>query len=146
MIPDAQQRIDAVANEQPPFGLLLGTRIVSASLDEVVAEMEATPELGNRNGVLHGGVIMGFADNVGGTASFINRGEGEGSTTLESKTNFMRSVPVGDVLRATARVLHRGRSTLVLQITVTRGDGKVAAITMQTQMRLPGKTFANGQA
>lgn len=128
----------AIAEDQPPFGRLIGMRIVSAHPDEVIAEAVATPELGNRNGVVHGGAVMGFADNIGGTTSFLNRAEGEGSTTLESKTNFLRAVPMGDTMRATCKVLHRGRSTIVLQTTVTRGDGKVAAITLQTQMRLPG--------
>lgn len=138
------ERLLAIAEDQPPFGRLLGMRIISATPDEVVAEVDATPDLGNRNGVVHGGAVMGFADNIGGTASFLNREEGEGSTTLESKTNFLRAVPPGDVMRGTSKILHRGRSTLVIQITITRGDGKVAAITTQTQMRLPGKTFGNG--
>ena len=36
-------------------------------------------------------------------------------------------------------MLHRGRSTMVWQTRVTRGDGKLAAIVTQTQLVLSGK-------
>ena len=104
--------------------------------------MLVTPELINRNGVLHGGAIMALADNLGGTGAFINLAEGQGTTTIESKTNFLRAVPAGDVLRALSIPLHRGRTTQVWQTTLYRGDGKVAAIVTQTQMVLPGKAEA----
>lgn len=131
-----QRRIDEIANAQPPFSDLLGMRIISADAERIQAEMEVVPALVNRNGVLHGGALMGFADNLGGTASFINLAEGEGTTTIESKTNFLRAIPAGDVARADCVRLHKGRTTMVWQTTISRGDGKVAAIVMQTQMIL----------
>lgn len=127
-------RLDAIAGAQPPFGQLLGVRIVSAGVDEVVAEMQVAPALANRNGVLHGGALAGFVDNLCGTASFLNLAEGEGTTTIESKTNFLRAVEIGDVVRGVCVRLHKGRRTMVWQITTTRGDGKVASTTIQTQM------------
>lgn len=128
--------IDAIANAQPPFPLHIGARIVSAALDRVVGELLVTPELGNRNGVLHGGAIMAFADNLGGTASFLNLKPGQSTTTVDSKTSFFRSVPIGEVLRGVCEPLHRGRRTMVWQTTLTRADGKVAALVIQTQMTL----------
>lgn len=132
----ACDRTDEIAREQPPFAQLLGIRIVSATPDRVVAEIDVTPELGNRNGVLHGGALMGFADNIGGTAAFLNLATGEGTTTVESKTNFFRAVPVGDTVRATCIPLNKGRKTMVWQTNVNRGDGKLAAIVTQTQLIL----------
>lgn len=131
-----RQRINAIANAQPPFAELLGVRIVSVDVEKVVAEMEVVPALANRNGVLHGGALIGFADNLGGTASFVNLGKGAGTTTMESKTNFFRAVAVGDVVRGECARLHKGRSTMVWQITLTRGDGKPVAVVIQTQMIL----------
>ncbi|MGO4838662.1 PaaI family thioesterase, partial [Rhizobiaceae sp. 2RAB30] len=83
-----RSRLEEIAWDQPPFSQLLGIRILSAKADEVVAEFEATPALGNRNGVLHGGALMGVADNIGGTAASLNLAPGESTTTVESKTNF----------------------------------------------------------
>ena len=102
----------------------------------IVAEFEATPALGNRNGVLHGGALMGVADNIGGTAASLNLAPGESTTTVESKTNFFRAVPIGDTVRATAICLHKGRKTMVWQTSITRGDGKLAAMVTQTQLVL----------
>lgn len=125
-----------MAEEQPKFSLVLGFRLISATLDEVVAEMPAIEELSNRNGVLHGGAIMGFADNLGGTAATINLRSGEATTTIESKTNFIRPIRIGDVAHGRCVALHRGRTTQIWQTTITRRDGKVAAIVTQTQMVL----------
>ncbi|MFT4011976.1 MAG: PaaI family thioesterase [Paracoccus sp. (in: a-proteobacteria)] len=116
------------------FSLLLGFRMVSTQPDELRAEMPATEQLSNRNGVLHGGAILGFADNLGGTAALINLKPGQATTTIESKTNFLRPIRVGDTAHGLCVPLHKGRTTMVWQTTITRGDGKVAAIVTQTQM------------
>ncbi|MDS9466695.1 PaaI family thioesterase [Paracoccus sp. MBLB3053] len=123
-----------LAADQPEFSRFLGIRMISADRDEVRAEMTATRELSNRNGVLHGGAIMGFADNLGGTAATINLGQGQATTTLESKTNFLRPIRIGDVAIGRCVALHKGRKTMIWQTTISRGDGKVAAIVTQTQM------------
>jgi uncharacterized protein (TIGR00369 family) len=119
---------------QPPFARLLGAQIVEATWDRVVAEIVVREELTNRNGVLHGGAIMAIADNLGGAASFINIPAGASTTTIESKTNFFVAVPVGDKLRAECTPLHRGRTTMVWQTRIIRGDGRLAALVTQTQL------------
>lgn len=121
------------------FSLVLGFRLISAEPDELLAEMPATQELSNRNGVLHGGAIMGFADNLGGTAAIINLGPGQATTTLESKTNFLRPIRIGDTAHGRCIPLHKGHTTMIWQTTITRDDGKVAAIVTQTQMVMEWK-------
>lgn len=101
----------AIAADQPPFALVLGLKVTSTDPDRVEAEMIVTPELLNRNGVLHGGAIMALADNLGGTATFLNIAPDEGTTTVESKTNFFRAIAPGETVRAVSVPLHRGRST-----------------------------------
>jgi uncharacterized protein (TIGR00369 family) len=56
------------------------------------------------------------------------------TATIESKTNFFAAVPKGDTARAVCVPLHRGRTTIVLETRITRGDGKLAAIVTQTQL------------
>lgn len=129
-------RVREVAERQPPFARTLGVRLVRYGRDEVVAELEVTPELGNRNGVLHGGAIMAFADNLGGTAASLNLPEGAGTTTVESKTNFFRAVPIGTTVRGTCVPLHRGRTTSVWQTSVHDEQGRLAAVVTQTQLVL----------
>jgi len=131
---DADRRLQAVAAQQPPFAKLMGLTIVEVTRDRVVAEAVVREELTNRNGGLHGGAVMGIADNLGGTATFVNMPAGAGTTTIESKTNFFAAVPAGDIIRAECTPLHRGRTTMVWQTRIIRGDGKLAAIVTQTQL------------
>ena len=133
-IPRPAHLLQAVADLQPPFFRLLGAKIVEASPDRVVAELLVRDELANRNGSLHGGAVMAVADNLGGTATFLNLPAGAGTTTIESKTNFFAAVALGDTLRAECTALHRGRTTMVWQTRITRGDGRLAAIVTQTQL------------
>ena len=132
------------ADLQPPFADLLGMKVTHLSPDRVAAELLVREELGNRFGLLHGGAIMAFADNLGGTATVANLPDGARTTTIESKTNFFAGIPVGDTARAECTPLHRGRSTMVWQTRITRKDGKLAALVTQTQMVIPAGKSGSG--
>jgi 1,4-dihydroxy-2-naphthoyl-CoA hydrolase len=124
-------------DEQPPFAEFMGMKILEATPEKVTAEILVTNNLTNRNGVMHGGALMAFADNLGGTAATANLPAAGGSTaTIESKTNFFAGIPEGDVAKAECTPLHRGRTTTVWQTRITRGDGKLAAIVTQTQLMM----------
>src|SRR4051812_15164743 len=127
----------ADADLQPPFADLLGMKVTHLSPDRVVAELPVREDLGNRFGILHGGAIMAFADNLGGTATVANLPEGARTTTIESKTNFFAAIPVGDTARAECTPLHKGRTTMVWQTRIIRNDGKLAALVTQTQLVIP---------
>ena len=87
--------------------------------------------------VAHGGAIMSFADTLGGAAAFIGLpAEAKGTTTLESKTNFIAGAPAGSTLIGRCSLVHRGRRTQVWQTRVETEDGKLIALTSQTQMIL----------
>jgi 1,4-dihydroxy-2-naphthoyl-CoA hydrolase len=135
------QAVNPDANLQPPFAELLGMKITHISRDKVEAELLVRADLNNRFGVLHGGAVMALADNLGGTATVANLPAGGRTATIESKTNFFAAIPVGDTARAECTPLHRGRSTMVWQTRITRGDGKLCALVTQTQIvMLPEKS------
>jgi 1,4-dihydroxy-2-naphthoyl-CoA hydrolase len=138
----ASARLREIADMQPPFAGLLGAKIVEVSRDRVVAELLVREDLTNRNGGLHGGAAMAVADNLGGTAAFVNLPDGAGTTTIESKTNFFAAVALGDTIRAECTPLHRGRTTMVWQTRIFRGDGKLAAVVIQTQLVTPSRLGA----
>ena len=131
---DAADYVRLVADAQPPFSRLLGTKIIEVTRDRVVAEVLVREELTNGTGRLHGGALMAIADNLGGTATVMNMPKGANTTTIESKTNFFAAIPVGDTLRAECTPLHRGRTTMVWQTRISRGDGRLAALVTQTQL------------
>jgi uncharacterized protein (TIGR00369 family) len=131
--------------KQPPFANFMGMKVTHISPDRVEAELVVRDELENRFGVLHGGAVMALADNLGGTATMANLPDGARTATIESKTNFFAGIPVGDTARAECTPLHRGRTTMVWQTRITRGDGKLCALVTQTQIvMLPEKTKPAG--
>ena len=127
------------AFKQPPFADFLGLKITHTSAERVSAELPMREELNNRHNIMHGGAVMALADNLGGTCATANLPPGHTTTTIESKTNFFAPVPVGDVAYAECTPLHVGKSTIVLQTKVTRGDGRLCALVTQTQMVLKPK-------
>jgi len=122
-----------------PFSTLLGLTIVSVASDCVKAELPVREDLCTRPAVLHGGAVMAFADTLGAVATIANLPAGAGTTTIESKTNFFAAIPLGDTAKAECTPLHRGRTTMVWQTRITRGDGRLAAIVTQTQLVLAAK-------
>jgi 1,4-dihydroxy-2-naphthoyl-CoA hydrolase len=119
---------------QPPFAAFIGMKITHVSQDKIVAELVVREDLENRNGTLHGGAVMALADNLGGTATVANLPKGGRTATIESKTNFFAAIPAGDTARAECTPLHKGRTTMVWQTRITRGDGKLCALVTQTQI------------
>jgi uncharacterized protein (TIGR00369 family) len=84
-------------------------------------------------GLLHGGVVMALADSTGALCAFLNLPEAAaGTTTIESKTNFLRGVRGGH-LEARSTPLHTGRTVIVVVTDVVTDEGKLAARVTQTQ-------------
>ena len=119
-----------------PFARLLGIEFVSATLEKVVAELTVREELCTRPAVLHGGAIMAFADTLGAIGTILNLPEGAGTTTIESKTNFVAPAPVGTRVIGEATPVHRGRRTMLWQTRLSTPEGRLVALVMQTQLVL----------
>jgi 1,4-dihydroxy-2-naphthoyl-CoA hydrolase len=118
---------------------LLGVTFVEATPDRVVGTLVVRDDLCTIPGVLHGGAIMAFADTLGAFATAQHLVAGQGTTTIESKTNFLSAGRTGDTVRGECTSVHRGRRTMVWQTRVTAGDGKLIALTTQTQMILEAR-------
>jgi 1,4-dihydroxy-2-naphthoyl-CoA hydrolase len=114
---------------------LLGLRVVEATRERVVAELDHRDALTTLGGSLHGGTLMAVADTAGALGTVLNLPAGASTTTLESKTNFFAAARSG-IIRAEATPLHRGRRTMVWQTRVTDETGRLLSLTIQTQMVL----------
>jgi len=124
-------------NSKPmPLAVLMGVTFIEAEKDRVVATMVVREDLCTMNNIVHGGSIMALADTVGAAATVINLPEGAGTTTIESKTNFVGPAQAGTTLKATATPIHRGRRTQVWQTRLETDAGKLVAVVTQTQMVL----------
>ena len=129
--------IDRINANPLPFARLLGVEFISAEADALAARMPIKPEFCTLGGVAHGGAIMSFADTLGAAAAFINLpADGKGTTTLESKTNFIAAAPAGSTVIGRTTLVHRGKRTQIWQTRVVSEDEKILALVVQTQLNL----------
>jgi uncharacterized protein (TIGR00369 family) len=119
-----------------PFPTLMGVEVISATKDAVRASLMVRPDLCTAGNIMHGGAIMAFADTLGAIGTVLNIPREAGTTTIESKTNFLSAAREGTTVHAEATPIHVGKKTCVFQTRITREDGKLVAIVTQTQMVL----------
>lgn len=115
-----------------PFSVACGVEVDAASPDEVTGRMAWQEDRCTVAGMLHGGALMTLADSVGAICAFLNLPDGATTSTVESKTNFLRAIRGGHA-HATSRPLHAGRQTIVIQTEIRDDDGKLVAFVTQTQ-------------
>ncbi len=116
-----------------PLCAALGMRGITWTPELTEMELDWSASLTTTAGALHGGAVMALADAAGGACAAANLPEGAvGTSTIESKTNFLGAVRDG-TLRAISRPLHVGSTTIVVETELRRGDGKLVAKTTQTQ-------------
>ena len=129
--------LDKINAMKMPFAELKGVTFVEAEQDRVVARMLVRPDLCTLGHTIHGGAVMAFADSVGAAATVINLPpDAKGTTTIESKTNFVGGAKEGTTITAIATPVHRGRRTQVWQTRIEGENGKLVAVVTQTQMVL----------
>ena len=120
-----------------PFAKLMGITVTRAEPELIEAALEVRADLCTSGEILHGGAIMAFADSLGGLVTLMNLpADATGTATIESKTNFFRAARLGSHLTARTVPLHLGRTTHVLQTTISNEAGKSVASVTQTQIVL----------
>jgi 1,4-dihydroxy-2-naphthoyl-CoA hydrolase len=129
-------QLERINETKLPFAELLGIQFISASPARIVAEMTVREELCTIPAVLHGGAIMAFADTLGAMGTIANLPQGAGTTTIESKTNFVAPAPLGTKVIGETTPVHRGRRTMIWQTRISTAEGRLVALVTQTQLVL----------
>ncbi|MFE9022697.1 PaaI family thioesterase [Streptomyces sp. NPDC007808] len=124
-----------------PFAAHAGIELHEATPDRAVGSLSWTPDACTAGGILHGGALMTLADSVGAVCAYLNLPPGAATSTVESKTNFMRGVASGRV-QATARPLHVGGTLVVVQTDLRDDKDRLVGQTTQTQIVLAAKDRA----
>jgi uncharacterized protein (TIGR00369 family) len=118
------------------FPGLIGVEIDSVENGVVLGRMELDDKHLAPNGFLHAAAVVGLADTACGYGCFLSLPEGGiGFTTIELKTNFLRSVRTGTIA-CEARLVHGGRTTQIWDATVRDPDGRDMALFRCTQLVL----------
>jgi 1,4-dihydroxy-2-naphthoyl-CoA hydrolase len=116
-----------------PFAQTIGSELLEADPAGVRARIAWDESRCTAAGMLHGGVLMSLADSAAAVCAFLNLPDGaSGTTTVESKTNFMRAVREGMVM-ATSTPLHKGRRFVVVETELTDDQNRLVAKVTQTQ-------------
>ena len=121
----------------PLFPGLMGIQLMEVTPERVVASMDVRPDLCTTGKALHGGAIMAFADTLGAVATIANLPKDTRTTTIESKTNFLRAAPEGTRITGECTAFHRGKTTMVWQTQIKTDSGKLCAVVIQTQLVIP---------
>ncbi len=102
----------------------------------VTARMEVGTHHLAPNGYLHAAAVVALADTACGYGCILSLPEGAvGFTTIELKTNFLRTTRDG-AIACEARLVHGGRTTQLWDATVTTPDGRTLALFRCTQLVL----------
>jgi 1,4-dihydroxy-2-naphthoyl-CoA hydrolase len=119
-----------------PFAQLMGATFSTVAPEEVRARLDWSPQVCTSGRRIHGGAVMALADSSGAICAFLNLpAAAKATTTVESKTNFLRGVTAG-FIEATSRPLHIGRTVIVVETDVRDADDKLVARVTQTQLVL----------
>jgi len=120
-----------------PFSTLIGVEVTAASADEIKGELQVDKNLCTSGNILHGGAIMAFADSLGAIGAFMSLPEGaKGTTTIESKTNFLGAAPQGERVFAITTPVKKGARLSVWQTDIRLENGRQVALVTQTQLVL----------
>jgi uncharacterized protein (TIGR00369 family) len=124
----------------------LGIEALDIEDDYARGRIQVGPRHLHPGGFVHGGVWTALGDTVAAWATFRAIPPGWDFTTIELKLNVFSAGRNGDEIVAEARVLHPGRSTVVVEVRINRirdGVSKLAANLVVSQFVIPpGDHFA----
>ncbi len=121
--------------DPPPIATTLGIRLESVGEGTAVATMKVDSRFYNPMGTVHGGILTDLADLSVGVAAATLLKDDESFTTLELKINFLRPV-FETILRAEAKVVHKGKTIAVVETILKNSEGKDVARAIATQFIL----------
>jgi uncharacterized protein (TIGR00369 family) len=110
----------------------LGLKLVEAGGGTATVDMTATEDMANHSGFVHGGMISTLADSAMGRALRTLKPGVVRAMSFDLKLNFISAAKIGETLRATGRVVHAGRRTVVTECRVEGPGDKLVATASAT--------------
>ena len=110
----------------------LGLELVDSGEGYATVSMTATEDMANHSGFVHGGMISTLADSAMGRSLRTLEPGVARAVSFDLKLNFINAAKVGETLRATGRVIHAGKRTMVAECRVEGRDGRLIATASAT--------------
>jgi uncharacterized protein (TIGR00369 family) len=122
----------------------LGLELVNSGEGYATVEMTATEDMANHSGFVHGGMISTLADSAMGRSLRTVQPGVARAMSFDLKLNFINAAKVGETLRATGRVIHAGKRTMVAECRVEGREGRLIATASATFAVTREKGIAEG--
>ena len=110
----------------------MGLKLVESGEGSAVVDMTTTEDMANHSGFVHGGIISTLADSAMGRSLRTQKPSVTRAMSFDLKLNFMNAAKIGETLRATGKVIHAGRRTVVTECRVEGKDGRLIATASAT--------------
>lgn len=109
------------------FWKAVGMKVVDAKDCKCTLELHVKEENLNAYNKVHGGVIASLIDSSIGYAAHNNIPDGYGTNTAQLSVYYLRSVNPGEVIRASAELIHCGKTTIMGNCRVFDARGETIA-------------------
>jgi acyl-CoA thioesterase len=125
----AADGLPAAGSAADPYAAALGARVLTAGPDGVRLELAVEERHLNDRGIAHGGALFALADVAASIAANVS----PPPAVISSATlHFMRPARAGDVLVATAKTHHQGRTIGLHDVEISRDGEPVASMRAQS--------------
>jgi len=128
----------------------VGLRMVTASRDEVKAEVELRDEHRQPHGIVHGGVYASVIESVASIGAALDAmSKGKTVVGLDNHTSFVRAVR-GGTLHATGTPVTRGRRSQLWDVVLrddagaTVATGRVRLLVLDPDAEVAGTPIGGG--
>lgn len=112
-----------VASTPPGFSEWLQLKMIAVEDDSITIEVVVRPEMCNPVGTLHGGIHSAILDEVIGM-TVAAMGNDSHFVSLNMTTDYLRAARGGEAIRATSKVIRKGRKAIHLIGQITNAEGK----------------------
>jgi uncharacterized protein (TIGR00369 family) len=141
-LPDREREVGKPASAPPPNGerekapsrtwSWFGMKLVETGEGTATVDMTATDDMANHSGFVHGGIISTLADSAMGQSVRTLKPGVTRAMSFDLKLNFINAAKIGERLRATGKVVHAGRRTVVTECRVEGKDTRLVATASAT--------------
>jgi 1,4-dihydroxy-2-naphthoyl-CoA hydrolase len=114
-----------------PFAKLMAVEVIEKTKGHVRLRLPFAEHFMQALGRVHGGVIFSLADHASGWAAVTTLTKKQRVATLEMKINYIGAV-TNEACIAEAKVVHSGRTSIVVESDVKTESGRLVAKTLAT--------------